>query len=110
MIKDQVVRVKLKKSFHEQRPVSFIGKVVAFSDSWIVVDGKGIMLVRQQSNGVQIDAKSSRNVIPRESVESIRVLPDSFDIGDMSITTEGQQLVIAIDGAADVYIGELGEG
>ena len=110
MIKDQMVRVKLKKFFHEQRPFSYVGKVSAFGDNWVVIDGKGIMVARQQPNGVQVDSKVSRTVIPRDNIDTIRVLPDGFDIKDIQATTEGQQLVLEVPGDFNVVIGELGEG
>lgn len=110
MIKDQMVRIKLKKCFHEQRPFSYVGKVAAFGDAWVVVDGKGVMAARQQPNGVQIDDKVTRTVIPRDNIESIRVLPDDFDMKNIQATTEGQQLVLEVAGDFNVVIGELGEG
>ncbi len=110
MIKDRIVRVKLKKYFKEQKPMCYVGKVTAFSENWVVMDAKGLMLSRLQQNGVQIDAKSNPVMIPRESIDSIRVLPDNFDINKMDVTTEGQQLRLVVDGPRDVFLGELGEG
>jgi hypothetical protein len=110
MIKDRIVRVKLKKNFREQRPLCYVGKCTAFSDCWVVLDARGVMLSRIQPNGAQIDEKSSPVVIPRESIDSIRVLPDNFDVANMKITTQGQQLQLVVDGARDCFLGELGEG
>ena len=110
MIKDQVVRIKLKKQFAEQRPLNYVGKCIAFTDPWLVMDGKCVMLVRSQPDGVQIDENMTRHIIPRESIESIRVLPDAFDINALTVTTEGQQLRLVVEGVQDVYIGEMGEG
>ena len=110
MLKDRMVRVKLKKHFHEQRPMNFVGKVTAFSDVYVVLEAKGLMLARQQPNGVQIDKVATPQVIPRENIDSIRVLPDNFDMNTLKISTEGQQLVLVVDGKRDVYLGELGEG
>ncbi len=110
MIKDQIVRVKLKKQYHEQRPFSYVGKVVAFGDAWVVIDGKGLMVARQQPNGVQVDASVTRTVVPRDNIESIRILPDSFDVKNIQATTEGQQLVLVVPDGLPVFVGELGEG
>ena len=110
MIKDRMVRIKLKRNFQGHRPMSYVGKVTAFSDEWVVVDGKGVMLSRHEKEGVQIDAKTSAMVIPRENVESIRVLPDDFDVGNIRVTTEGQQIQMLVDRAMDAYLGEMGEG
>lgn len=110
MIKGHNVRIKLRKYFREQRPMSYVGKVTSFSEDWVVLEARGIMLSRQQPNGVQIDAKSSAMMIPRDNIESIRVLPSNFDITKIQVSTEGQQLVLLVEGAPDAYIGELGEG
>lgn len=110
MLKDRMVRVKLKKHFHEQKPVSFVGKCTAFSENWLVIEGKTLMVARHVPNSVQIDAHAAHHVIARDNVESIRVLPDNFDIANISITTEGQQLRLVVDGKRDCFIGEMGEG
>jgi len=110
MIKDRMVRVKLKKFYKEQKPFCFVGKVTAFSEGWVVLEAKGIMLSRAQSNGVQVDSRANPVMIPRESIESIRLLPDNYDINNITVTTEGQQLRLVVDGPRDVFIGELGEG
>ncbi|MCC6142548.1 MAG: hypothetical protein IT368_01955 [Candidatus Hydrogenedentes bacterium] len=110
MIKDRIVRVRLKKHYKEQRPWSYVGKVTAFNDHWLVMEGRGIVLARQQSSGVEIDKKPSAMMIPRENIETIRVLPDSFDVTNMTVTTEGQQLRLVVDKALDAYLGDLGEG
>ena len=110
MIKDRFVRVKLVKRFVEQRPISYVGKVTAFNDHWIVLDAKGLMLARNQTNGVQVDKRSSAMMIPRENIESIRVLPDNFNMDKLTFSTNGQQLVMLVDGERDVYLGEIGEG
>lgn len=110
MIKDRFVRIKMVKRHPNQRPMSYVGKVTAFSENWVVVDGKGIMLNRHEQSGVQIDKISSAMMIPRESIESIRVLPDNFNVEKLSVNTNGQQLVLHVDGQRDAFIGELGEG
>jgi hypothetical protein len=110
MLKDRMVRVKMKKYFHEQKPISYVGKCSMFTETWIVVEGKSIMLARREPNGVQVDSHLTQVVIPRESIDSIRVLPDAFDINSIKITTEGQQLHMVVDGKRDCFIGEMGEG
>ncbi len=110
MIKDRIVRIKLIKRFQEQRPISYIGKVTAFSESWVVLDAYGVMLCRQESEGVQVDKRASAIMIPRENVESIQILPDNFDLENLKFTTEGARLVLVVDGSRDSFVGELGEG
>jgi hypothetical protein len=110
MLKDRIIRIRLKKYFHEQKPICYVGKCTAFNDYWVVLDGRCIMIARNQPNNIQLDPKPSAMVIPRDNVESIRVLPDNFDVDNISFTTEGQQLRMVVDGKRDCFIGELGEG
>lgn len=109
MIKDRIVRLKLRKGA-QPHPWSFVGRVTAFNDNWIVMEARGIMLSRAQQQGADIDAKPSAMMFPRESIESIRVLPDNFDLANIKLTTEGQKLMLVVDGAANAFLGELGEG
>lgn len=110
MLKDRIVRVKLKKNYHEQKPISFIGKCTAFSDQWLVLEGKQVMVARGVAGGVQIDSHVAHHVVARDNVESIFVLPDTFNLSEIKVTTEGQQLRVIVDGKRDCYIGEMGEG
>lgn len=109
MIKDRIVRVKLKKYFKEQKPVCYVGKVTAFSENWVVMDAKGLMLTRGPANGVQIDTRANPVMIPRESIDSIRIMPDNFDINKLDITTEGVQIRLVVDGQRDVFLGEMND-
>jgi len=110
MIKDRIVRIRMKKSFKEQRPFSYVGKVTVWSENWIVLEGKGIMVTRQQATGVQIDENFKAILIPRESIDHIQVLPDNFDLNNLKVTTQAQQLVLIVDGKQDAFLGEIGEG
>jgi hypothetical protein len=110
MIKDRIVRVKLIKRFKEQRPISYVGKVIHFSDDWVVIDGYGLILSRGQSTGVSVDKSASRNVIARDNIESIHVLPDDFDLKGIRLTTNDQQIVMEVKGGQPSFLGELGEG
>jgi hypothetical protein len=110
MIKDKMARIKLKKHFHEQRPYVYVGKIAQFTETWVAVHGKGVMVSRSQPNGVQIDQKASLTLIPRDNIESIRVLPDTYDLNAIRITTDGQQLRLVVEGGLDVFIAEMGEG
>ena len=110
MIKDRIVRIKLKRQYQEQRPMNYVGKVTHFNDNWVGLEAIGLMIARNQPNHVQIDAHRSATVVPRDNIESIALLPDNFDIKNIRVTTEGQQIQIDVTGAPNIYIGELGEG
>ncbi|HOQ88984.1 MAG TPA: hypothetical protein PLO53_06300 [Candidatus Hydrogenedentes bacterium] len=110
MLKDRMVRVKLIRRFKEQRPQSYVGKVTGFSEGWVILEGKLVLVSRNIPGGAQIDAQKTVVLIPRDNIESIQLLPDSFNIDGMTISTEGQQLRINVEGGAPSYIGEMGEG
>lgn len=110
MLKDKIVRVRLHKSFNEQRPMSFVGKCIAFNNYWVVIEGYGIMVTRSSKSGAQIDARPSHNAIPNTNIESVRVLPDDFDFHKLQLSTEGQQLVFNVPNGQPCFIGEIGEG
>jgi hypothetical protein len=110
MIKDCMVRVKLKKHYKEHRPISYFGKVSAFTDHWVAVDGRAVMISRAERSGVQVDKHTTRVLIPASNIESIQLLPDTFDYKNLNITTEGQQIRVVVDGKTESFIGELGEG
>jgi hypothetical protein len=110
MLKDRIVRVKIKKYYKEQRPMNYVGKVTGESEAWLIMEAKGVMVSRQQTSGVQIDPKAGYVVIPRESIDSVWVLPPSFNLDKIQVTTEGQQIRLIVEGGADAILGELGEG
>ncbi len=110
MLKDRMIRIRLNKSYQQQRPLSYVGKCTGFNNYWVVVDGRSIMVARSQPSGAQVDAKPSIHVVPRNNIESIRVLPDDFDVNNIQISTEGQQLVITVKNSQPCFIGEIGEG
>jgi len=109
MIKDRIVRIKVKRNY-QQRPLNYVGKVTAFNDFWVVLEARAVLVCRAQPNGVQVDKRPSATMVPRDNIESIRVLPDKFNTEDIRVTTEGQQLQMIVEGAPDCYLGELGEG
>ncbi|HOV33862.1 MAG TPA: hypothetical protein PLX23_10935 [Candidatus Hydrogenedens sp.] len=110
MLKDRIVRIRMKKSFKEQKPFSYVGRVTVWSENWIALEGKGLMLTRQQATGVQIDENFKAILIPRESIDHIQVLPDNIDLNNLKVTTQAQQLVLIVDGKQDAFLGEIGEG
>lgn len=110
MIKDRMVRIRLKKHYKEQKPFSYVGKVTAWTENWVAIEGKGIMLSRQSSTGVQIDEDIRIILIPREAIETIQLLPDSLNINNLRTTTSGQQVVLIIDEKRNSFLGEIGEG
>lgn len=110
MLKDRIIRVRMKKFFSEQRPISYVGKCREYMDNWVLLEGRTVMVCRHMPNGVQIDKATSVVMIPRESIDNVRVLPEKFDITNMKVATEGQQIQLVVEGGADVMLGEMGEG
>ncbi|HOJ67276.1 MAG TPA: hypothetical protein PKX28_10515 [Candidatus Hydrogenedentes bacterium] len=110
MLKDRMVRVKLVRRFKEQRPQSYVGKVTGFSEGWVLLEGKLVLVSRNIPGGAQVDAQKSIVMIPRDNIESIQLLPDTFNLDKITVNTEGQQLRLDVPGGTPCYIGEMGEG
>jgi hypothetical protein len=110
MLKDRMVRVKLLKHYREQRALSYVGKVKTQSEGWIVLEAKGVMVGRNLPGGAQVDAQAAPVLVPRDNIESIAVLPDTFDLNAIQVAIEGQQIRLVVKGGADCLLGEMGEG
>lgn len=110
MLKDRMVRVKLVRRFKEQRPQSYVGKVTGFTEGWLVMEAKLVLVSRNIPGGAQVDTHKSIVMIPRDNIESIHLLPDAFSLDKITVSTEGQQLRLDGAGGPTCYIGELGEG
>ena len=48
--------------------------------------------------------------IPSKNYIQCYISKEKFDMENLTVTTEGQQLTLVVQGALDCYLGELGEG
>lgn len=109
MLKDKFVCVRLQRHFHEEAIWVYVGKCIQWSDHWIVIDGKGIMILRGRNRTMEVDEKLRRVVVPREAVSTIQVLPDDFNIKAISVGITGSKLTMPVEGSVDCIIAEAAD-
>jgi hypothetical protein len=103
MIEGKIVRVRFKKDQPSQPLWVFVGKVVTFSDDWLSVIGKGILVFHRDTypperrtlkgdtmiaeqwseremKAGNIDEENRTLLFPRNVISNIRILPDEFDL------------------------------
>ena len=85
----------------------FIGTVLHWTGQLLVLNGKGIVLVKGRTPPAVVDTAMRILVAPIGNVAHIRLLPDDFDVADIRIRTEQLIVYIAVDGAPYTAIGEL---
>jgi hypothetical protein len=109
MLKGKKVRIRLKRHFVEQRLTVFIGDVLDFTENWVSINARGIIFLKGDVEPVDIDKEPRVLVIPRENVAHMRVLPDDFDVSNITILYEGRRVCVAVEGAPHTSIGERKE-
>lgn len=109
MIKGKIVRVRLRRDFFEQRLWVFVGRVVDFSEHWVMIEGKGLTVLRRALLDVDIEPEVRTVLIPRDNIAIIRVLPDDFDMHNIRTVNKGHKLCLVVDNGPDATIAELGE-
>jgi hypothetical protein len=109
MLKDQIVCIRLKRHFHEEAVWVYVGKCIQWSENWVAVDGKGIMILRGRQRTTEIDDKVRRVVLPREVIMSVQQLPDNFDLKTISVGITGSKLTMPVEGGKDCIIAEAAD-
>ncbi len=104
MIKGKMVKIRFKTFYVEQRHWVLVGKVLEFTEGWIMVEGRGIVSVKGQIRPADVDSDPRILLIPRENIAHIRILPDTFDIHDIEFTSQGSRAFIRVKGASDTSI------
>jgi len=109
MLKGKMVRIRQRRYFPEQKLWAFVGNVTDFSENWVCLEGKGIVVVRGKSVPAEIDEAPRPLMIPRDNIANIRILPHDFDLDHIEICFEGIKVGIKVKGAPDTWISEVGE-
>ncbi|MCM8818439.1 MAG: hypothetical protein NC915_03050 [Candidatus Omnitrophica bacterium] len=107
MIEGKIVKIRFKKFFLEQKLWVFIGKVLKFTENWIMVDGKGIVVIKGKLTPVDIDKEKRIILIPRDSIAHIRVLPDNFDLEKIEVIEKDLRLFVKVKDGPDTSISEI---
>ncbi|MCM8766664.1 MAG: hypothetical protein NC917_06265 [Candidatus Omnitrophica bacterium] len=107
MIEGKIVKVRFKKYYSEQKLWVFIGKVLKFTENWIMLEGKGIIVIKGQVSPVEIDREKRIIIVPRENISHIRILPDDFDIDNIEVITRGLRIFVKVKNGPDTSISEI---
>lgn len=107
MIEGKIVKIRFKKYFQEQKLWVFIGKVLKFTENWIMVEGKGIVVVKGQVKPVDVDEEKRIILVPRENIAHIRILPDNFDVESIEIVEKGLRLFVKVKDGPNTSISEI---
>jgi hypothetical protein len=107
MIEGKIVKIRFKKYFAEQRLWVFIGKVIKFTENWVMVDGKGIVIMKGKVTPVDVDKEKRIILVPRENISHIRILPDDFDIENIEIVERDMRLFVKVKNGPDTSISEI---
>ena len=110
MIDGKIVCLRTKRSFYEEKPWAYIGKVRQFSENWVAMDARGVYVFRGQTMSIEVDKEPQGFLIPRENVASIRVLPDNFDRKSIQVDLTDSKLTVLVKGTSDCYIGDVMAG
>ena len=106
MLEGKMVKIRFRRYFADQKQWIFVGKVVEFTENWVMVNGKGIVIFKGRKEPVDIDQKPRTLVIPRENIAHVRILPSNFDLGNIKTDIRGMRLYVKVPGAPDTSIGE----
>ena len=106
MLTGKFVKIRFRRYFADQKQWIFIGKVVEFTENWISVEGKGIVIFKGRPDPVDIDEAPRTLVIPRGTIAHIRVLPDDFDLDVIKTKSSKLRLYVEVEGGPDTSISE----
>ncbi|MFC1735298.1 hypothetical protein ACFL1X_04220 [Candidatus Hydrogenedentota bacterium] len=109
-MKGKNIRIRCKRTYQEQRPWVFVGNVTDFTENWITIVGKGILMVKGKSQPFEIDEECRHLMIPRDNVANIRILPDNFDLDHLQVIMVGTRMELIVKGAPNSNIGETEGG
>ena len=130
VLQDKIVRIRFRRISDSKPAWMFIGRVLYFSDSWIGVEGKGILIYLRKTGmsdsatlrgdsvirntreskdllPMEIDEETRTLVFPRDNILSIRVLPDDFDIDAIKVQFSGRRIDLLVPGAPNSALDEI---
>jgi hypothetical protein len=133
MMKDKMVRIRFRRDYAGQACWVFFGRVVRFSEHWLAVKGKGVLVFKRQAIAktetivkdlriekaqpvsgevipVEIDEECRTLLFPRDTVANIRILPDDFDVNSLKVVVCGRRIDVVVEGAPNTSIDEIAEG
>ncbi len=106
MLTGKFVKIRFRRYFTDQNLWVFIGRVIEFTENWVTVQGKGIVIFKGRPDPVDIDATQRTLVIPRGTIAHIRVLPDEFDLDNVTTKSSKFRIYIEVEGGPNTSISE----
>ena len=85
----------------------FVGKVLKFTENWVMLEGKGILIVKGLIEPVDMDKEKRIIIVPRDNVAHIRILPDDFDVDNIEIEIKGMRIFAKVKNGPDTSISEI---
>ncbi len=99
------VKIRFKRSFHEQRVRVFVGTILEMNEAWIRAQGKNYYLAKGEAKP-HLDEREKIVGIPRENIYALRELPDDLDLDKLTFELKDLRMVIRIPGAQAASISE----
>lgn len=106
MITGKMAKIRFRRYFPDQKQWVFIGKVLEFTENWVTVEGKAIVLFKGRPEPVDIDEEPRVLMVPSVNIAHIRLLPDDFDITTIKTRIKGLRTYVKVPNAPDTSIGE----
>lgn len=105
----KIVKIRFKRYFSSQKLWIFVGEVLEFTETWVKINGKGIIFTSGQLEPFNIDEEARSLLVPRDNIAHIRILPEDFDIEKIEIYRDKNRWYIKVANAPDASLGEMGE-
>jgi len=128
MLTGKMVRVRMRRSFQQQRTWVYIGRVERTDGRLMLINCKSLLIqgheemrehrvgsmnVRGEMSGrtlpIYIDSDLRLIAVPYDNIANIRVLPDDFDLDHIEVKAVEGRYGMTVPGAPDTWIGEMGE-
>jgi hypothetical protein len=107
MIEGNIVKVRFRKNYMEQTSWVFIGKVLKFTENWVALEGKGLIVSKGKVVPVTVDEESRIVMVPRDNIAHIRILPDEFNVNQIEVKIVGLRIYVGVPGGPDTSISEV---
>ncbi len=107
LLEGKIIKVRFRKNYAEQKVWVFIGRVLKFTENWLMLEGKGILIMKGQVQPVELDKEKRVILVPRDNIAHIRILPDDFDMEKIEIEIKGLRIFARVKNGPDTSISEI---
>jgi len=106
MLKGKIVKLRFRRYFADQKLWVLIGKVLDFTENWLIIEGRGLVIFKGRQDPVDVDDEPRVLAVPRDNVSHIRILPDNFDLTNIRTKAERLRIYVEVDSGPDTSISE----